>query len=463
MTMSGLARPVLPGLAALRLAVPRWDAAGLVVLVLAAVAYLRVPAIGWAVPVTLMVLYLGSCYMQLSRADRLWVAGCCGLALAVELVALWVFGYHNPLVETPQHDPYKYVVESQEVAAAWSRGWFPALSLKGSLPYLGTQNTGYHRVLSTVFLLVGAKPALAIALNALCVMLMPAIAAILCNLLFPVTFTPSSPRLSGVRVASLLCALSLNFAYWSRWVLKDVLLAFVFGVALALLVSFFRTRRVLAGVLFVLCAGFLVILRAYAGLSLFVGAAAYALSGVSLRRAGWVALWAVLGAWLLLYTEHFSVYFNQLEHSLVALIPQDIQTVGDSFRMMMRGMPRLFLGPYAWVMHARGEGLLYGLYPGMWVLYLAVYPLALAGIIRCAREDHRLSVIPLACIAVSSLIFLATYGGEASRQRLWLELLFIVYAGHGAGARNLKRYCIPYYLALGLFMVAQMISLARHG
>ena len=117
------------------------------------------PAAPWGFGVGFCAVYVAARTAGLPRRELAWAAGCCAAALLVQGLSLAVLGYHNPLLDPDPHDDLQYLVRGRAIAEAWQSGFYPELSLRGSLPYLGTLHTGYERALATVFLIAPRAPA----------------------------------------------------------------------------------------------------------------------------------------------------------------------------------------------------------------------------------------------------------------------------------------------------------------
>ena len=463
---AGETLPPLQGVASrarscLRTAVPSGaDAAQLGLLALALAVYRFVPTAGWGVPALLCVIVFARGLAELPRGDRRWAGACALAAAALFGGVLAVFGYHQPLVS----DPHYFMEQSTALADAWRTGWYPAISLKGSPPYMGTLHTGYQRVLALLFLVAGPGAGMAIALNGLCIVLLPAGVMLLARELWHGVPDGDAARWPGGahRMAALIAAVYPGFLFWGTWVLKDLLLTALFVFAAWLLLRAMRRRNALDWVLFALSAVFCSTVRAYAGLSLLLGLGAYGVALLPRRRVFMVVLYALLLALVASYGVRLGVVWRQLWFSVLNLVPDGSTSSAASLAAFVAGVPRLLLGPYAWVRAhtAAGFDTYYGLYPGMWVLYLLVYPLASAGLWFAARRNHLPVVIPVVCVGVAWILLLATYGGLASRQRLYLEPFLMCLAGAGWMHCRRGRWIAAWAAGVILFAGVQLLSLS---
>lgn len=412
----------------------------------------------WFVPLALTIGYFAAAIAR-ARGDRLWVLGCTAVAAAIPLAVLAIWSYHDPRSSVPRIDDYQYFVESSAIAEAWKAGWYPQLSQKGSLPYIGSMHTGYQRVLASLYYVAGARMWIGFALNVICIAVLPALVYLLTAQLFPIS---TSARFTTPRLAAALTALHPAYAYWVRWMYRDIVLAAVFIACLILITDFLRTRRPLAGVLFLFALMYLTLLRAYSGLGLAAGVALYALAHVPRRIAFWTALYGLLVLLLVSYSFVGSRYFAQLNHSIVTLVPEEAATFKGSLLYFAKGIPRLALAPYGWV-RATVQDPQYGMYPGMWMLYLVLYPAGLIGFVWAARNNHLLTLPLLGTAATTALLVLMAYEGDMTRRRLWLETALIPYAAHGLMQPRRARYFIGWYILLALLVSAQLISLKLRG
>lgn len=418
------------------------------------------PSLPWFLPAAFIIAYLLDRLCALSRAERRWVLLWCAVALVIATSANLLVGFHDPVPPT-QLDDHRYYANSKAIAEVWHTGFFPDLAAKGSSEYyLGTLHTGYERVLATMFYLCGARAWLAIALNVGCLAVMPLLLYLLGLQLFSNLTEPRAAD-KAARNAAVLGALYPGPVYWSGWVVRDLLIAACFLASLVLVLDFLRFRRLsmLAG--FLLAAWFLWSLRAYAALSIFAGLFLYFLAVVPPRIAIWGMVYAAIGVFAVTCTETGERHMAQLTFSLGEFLPDQTRTIPGTVVYLAAGLRKLLLAPYAWVPKAFGELPAYGLYPGMWFLYLIVYPLALAGGWLAVRRNHLLTCIPVACLLSGAGVFLLSYGGDAPRQRVYLEMLLISYAGLGTTAPRRRVFFIACYAVLFVFAVVQFISLYR--
>jgi len=443
----------------------RWEAVQLGFIVVALLIHRWIPGLAWGVGSAVCGSLLVTAVREMSREDRRWALLCALVSAFMFAVTLGVFGYDYPA----SLDPSLFMAQGATLSDAWQNGWYPAISQKGSLPYMGTLHTGYQRLLALLFLATGGPhPGAAIFLNGVCLVWMPVAVLLLARELWWGVFAksetpkPKDRTQHAPHVAAALTAVYPTLFYWGRFVLKDVLLTSLFVTAAWVLLRALRRRSVLDVAVFLCLALFCTSVRAYAGLSLAVAAGVY---GVALIPRRWVFLataWVVILVGLVSYTGSLGATLSQLWSSAIYLLPEGSTSTVASLKAMVAGVPRLLLGPYAWVLALRPEEMLnplYGLYPGMWMLYLVVYAPAAAGLWYAMRTNHLRSIVPVICIAVAAMLFLVSYGGLAMRQRLYLEPFLFCYAGVGWTVGRPARWLAIWYFALFLFATGQLLSL----
>ena len=161
------------------------------------------------------------------------------------------------------------------------------------------------------------------------------------------------------RASALLAALYPGFVFWMTWLVKDTLLVTVFAVSLVLPARWHSHAQPRSrGPGFLLVSGFLVMVRAYAGLSLYLGVAAFAFARMPRRMVLWGAGYALLALVVAGYTLSGTHFFSQLWASLLALIPGDMLTVPQSLKAFAGGPAARFPRPLRVGQGARRQPLL---------------------------------------------------------------------------------------------------------
>ena len=409
--------------------------------------------------------------------DFQWVS-CCSLggALLSAVASVTAWESYDPSGPTYWRDDQVYWAKAGAIAAAWRTGWFPVLEMAGSSasPYVGSLNTGYERMLAAAFWLAGG-PSLAAgrALNIAAVAILPWVAFILADGLAPVAAPSASASAATAtiarddrrnfdprRLAALMVAVHPAFPYWSGILMRDAILACLAALAVATALDTMATRRPAPALAFVGALVWLTAFRNYAGLAVALGFGVRALAGVPARAALWCAGGAGAAAWVAGYSSKGDHYVTQVLFSVFGTQSHpELSTIPAVFKHLVMAFPRMALAPFAWVT-AEGPAPLYGLYPGMWFLYLVVYPLGLAGVAEAVARDRRQAAVPLVAAMASCGVFLAVYGGDATRQRLFLEVILMPFAAFGWSARRRGAWAVAWFATLILFAAAQSARLA---
>lgn len=396
--------------------------------------------------------------------------GLCLLLFAVHIVwaVIRSFYYDAGQPGTFWIDDQNYYIEAAAISDAWRNGFYPEIWRKGSLPYLGTLHTGYHRPLATLFLVTGPSTLAGLLLNAMSLSVLPLLAALSARYLFltddDLRVLPKNDQVKGSLrdislIAATLTALHPAQFYWTSYLMKDAFTSFVFLGNLTFILGSIRRKSLLLGLAELFTWPFLFTVRIYAAGSLALGAALYPVLRWKTKQIAWGgALLAGTAILVCAYTETGNVLYRQMRDSLAALAPAEVSTSSQMLWRLMAGIPRVFLSPYAWLILPEPSPL-YGLYPGMWYLYIIGYPLAFCGIYYTVKDNNTRAVFPLMALAVGGLIFLAaSFGGNASRQRYYLEYIILLFATAGFVKPN--RRIIAGVLALEIcWIIGQVIAL----
>ncbi|GAB4321118.1 MAG: hypothetical protein Kow0059_15660 [Candidatus Sumerlaeia bacterium] len=472
-----------------------------VVLIVCVALTLAAPWGRYAAPFALLGLALGVRWAQGDGRERRFVLGVVAAGLVLRLLfALMIHSLeHPPSGPFYFFDDVSYHTWGARIAADWRAGLRPRLSGEG---LIGSLHTGYYRVVGVVYYLSGrAWPGLAIALNALFGALASAVVfyltgPILSHRLGKPRKPESSPPAPGADAsttsfacksaestapaaavcgtahqAALIAAVHPGLLYWSAFVLKDTLHALLFLAAVWLYLEARQARErgerwllwapALAGVL-----GWLAIVRAYSPVVLATTAFVFELVW-GRRRVRLVAGAAAVCAGLAIAAAASRPIFeilDQLLFSFLNLVPDAVGSVGRVYVRMAASLPRFFLSPYGWVVWERGTlrpvwDVSYYSYPGQWVNYVLIYPLALAGVGRAFREDLRGVFFILLPLFLQFYLYMITFGGAAPRQMLPFVPLFGVMAALGEARRPALSVFLLYYALLGAFIAAHLSSL----
>lgn len=374
---------------------------------------------------------------------------------------LWRLRSYNPAADTFWHDDHDYFRQAGEIAEAWKAGFYPDLTLKGSPPYLGTLHVGYHRALAAMFMLLGRSTLAGLLLNALCAAAIPLLMGLCARYLWPIADKKKWNWKDPAFAAAAAAALHPNQFYWGGFLLKDVFTAFTVLATLATVLGACQKRKVTLAVASLMLLPFLFSVRAYAALSIVAGVGMLPLLRLTRRQAAWCAGGGlVLLIMLCEYTLSGSALFNQLLASLVALASAKSMSAMQLILQTLASVPRLFLSPYAWLIYPDLRSLTQ-LYPGMWYMYVLIWPLVFSGLASALWQNRSIAVIPLAVFGLAALIFLSSaYAGNATRQRYYLEYIAILFAVFGLQKPNWW-WIAGIWIAELAFGVGQVIALMR--
>jgi hypothetical protein len=410
------------------------------------------PAVKYALPFAILIAYILARGAKLDRRSRLFLF--CVFIGAVLLRAIFAVAVQwAPLPKAQSYwfpDEHSYRILANAVARAWHQGEFPTLSKD---VWLGTLHTGYYRILATLYYLFGDRYWLGICVN----ILMGATVPLLLYFLADSAFGKRAARL-----AAIVAALYPSFIFWSGFLLKDSVHAAFFMLALVACWDLREKWRDLPALALLAASFFLALLRAYSTLIVWASLAGYLIL-FSKKRTVYLAvtLWIMLVYAIARQTYVVSEYEKNLIFSFLNIIPDQCATVLGSLRYFALGVPKLLLAPYAWVF-APYFDIHYLLYPGQWLFYLFVLPLAFVGTYYVLKEDRREFFLVLFPIALNFLVFLLAYEGSVPRQRLHLEPLFILLAVYGVEKKGKKWFYVAYYVLLTAFIIAHLISIRGH-
>lgn len=427
-----------------------------------------VPALIWILPPIFVLVCLATELRQTIARERRIVLGLCALVFFAHAACLVGQLGYNPAHFTTWYDDREYLAQSAALAHAWKLHLYPDIRLKGSeLYYMGTLHTGYQRALAAIYYCFGARPPAGLLLNVFSGALIPAMMFLLVKALVTpapasATTEPAGNQSSPV-VAAALAAFHPTQYYWGSFLLKDLYLAAWFVAGLWLLVRSIRERDIAAAIAFAAVLSVLFSIRIYCAASLVFAGLVYAIAQLP-RRIAWIAFGSItLLLWMLAtYTDTGSTRFEQMWSSLVELGPRHLESSGEMINFVLAGIPRLVLGPFSWL-QGRGAHPLYGMYPGMWYLYLLVYPLAIAGFVYVVRKNVRIWALPIMSIVGGALVLLtASYAGDAPRQRYYMEYVPVALASYGWSLPK-RRIFLLWYLVLFGYIVGQVITVRVRG
>jgi len=439
------------------------DIALICIFLLGVAVYPVFPLLFWLLPFVGLLVYAVLSISYTSRPHRISLLTISACTVFFQLLVGLAVGIHDPDRQVGLRDDLSYLREANAIAQAWREGFFPELSLKGSLPYLGTLHTGYQRFVAGLFYLFGNDYRVPIFANYLMLGFLPIAVYRAAFLLLSQSQGKMElqPHLSRAPLfASWFIALYPNLGYWASFLLKDALLTVFVTCSLSAVLEFVGNRR-LAWIPVVLALGLMIsITRAYALFGLLAGCALYGLAVVPRKWVFGTCLAALLVVVWMSYTTKGADYLSQLVYSLSVQLPDHLRTIPQALAHFAGAIPRLLLSPYAWV-RAFGPNPAYELYPGMWMLYLVIYPLGLVGLFNLAKHDVRIATIPLGMLVATGLVLILAYGGDAPRQRLCFDPAWFIFAGtvQSLKGREQRVVLVAWYVLFTLYVLVQLATL----
>jgi hypothetical protein len=402
-------------------------------------------SIKYILPFVILIVYIVSKIRKAESRTILYLAGIFVVALVLRLVFASAVYVGEGRFWFP--DEKSYHVLSSMVAENWREGNFPPLTRD---IWLGTLHTGYYRMLASLYYLFGEHSWLGLSMNAL-------MSSLLVFLIFIMGSSALDKRMG--MMAAVLAALYPSFIFWSGFLLKDTVHTTFFVLALCGCWNLRKGYKDVSALAFVGAVYMLFILRAYSAMIICVTFGVY-LMIFSRRRKIYIAA----GAWLVLVYLFARLNYNvheiekQMIYSLLNVIPDSCNRVMNSLKYFGLGAPKLLYAPYGWVF-APYFDIHYLLYPGQWLRYIFIIPLAVAGTYHVIKEDRREYFLMLFPIVLNYLIFLLAYEGSVPRQGLHLEPILIILALFGCQRKLSRWYFIIYYLLLAAFIVIHLISI----
>ena len=434
---------------------------------LMAIGFLARPVAPWIVrivPLVSIVAYLVWLVAGLPTRVKNWLVALAAVAFVCNLAVVLVQSHrYDAASQTLWLDDHIYYLEAESLAAAWKTGFYPDITRAGTRPYMGTLHVDFQRSLAGLFYLFGPSTLTGLILNVFCNSLLPVCTALFVWLIYRNRNDRNLASWTEPELAATLAALLATYHpqqfYWGHLLLKDCYTACWFLTALVLAIAAVAQRSALATLLFAAALGHLFQTRVYAALAVFGGFAAYFLILIPRRAALWLTFSGILMIYLLAnYSDAPARLISQLSASIGALLPHAEEGPLKVLMHLVAAVPRMLLASYAWVPAYSSAVPLYGVYGGMWFLYILVYPAALNGLLRTLRLNIPLSSIPIVAVVLGfSVLMTSVHGGVANRQRLFMEYVAIGFAGYGYVAPNRKIFLI-YYASLLMYIIGHLIT-----
>lgn len=408
-------------------------------------------------------------WLHLEEKERRAVSILTLCALLLHIV--YVFLVHRmPVLKQGRFffiDEYSYDRFSWAIAREWRSGNFPNLWTD---QYLGTLHTGWNRIVAAVYYVSGHHPNIVIALNVMAGTLFVPLAFLTGRELFRTSDQESLKTDKEIIrkpafIAALISAVHFSFAYWSSFLLRDIILAILFLAALYLILKLFEKWRFLQATALIFILLGLAILRVYSVAFLIAGPVVYLLSVHRKRKFAWFGL--ITAVFLVLAGRIFVPvrdYQDQIIYTFLNNLPGASKSPLGSLFSFLKGIPRFFLAPYAWYVSPGHPVIDYMLYPGMWIWYMIILPFSGKGLWICMKENRVKATLAVIPVMLSVFLFLLAYGGSVPRQRLFLEPLFIVFAAYGLSKKKSSNLLVwLWYIFLFFFIIAHSISAWQRG
>ena len=331
-------------------------------------------------------------WLRLEKSDKYLIAVLSGLCLIIH-VFYHLFIHQMPVI---RYGPFFFIDEfgydnySWAIALEWKAGNFPPLWTD---QYLGTLHTGWNRILAFLYYLLGHKPWLGAGVNVVAGVLLVPLVFLATREIFQTgrekqqketlplkkpllaqqlkELFKSSPEFSAAGITTIY----FGFAFWSGFLLRDMILTAMFLASIFLILRIYKKRKPWDILALVLILHGLSILRVYSVGFLLAGPIVYFLFFHRYKKRAWIVLGAgvllMLGARILIPIRD---YQDQLLYSFLNNLPDEGKTSLGSVLFCVRGIPRFFLSPYAWYVSPGAPVIEYMLYPGQWLLYLLIIP-----------------------------------------------------------------------------------------
>ena len=346
-------------------------------------------------------------------------------------------------------DDKSYHSWSENIAERWHQGERPRVWTDAEI---GTLQTGYYYFVSGIYYVFGSRPFLPLFLN-------PFVGALLCILIFRLAQILLNDNIKTKAV--ILVACNPVFWFWSSFVLKDTLLTLFFILTLLLYLEYRLSRSALYLFFFCLVSYFLALLRIHSLFAIILTILVYEMM-ISTRKKK-VLVFCFVSIVIALAGRYFILVRDiedQIVYSFLNALPDAGRTHLGALKYIIKGIPRLFLAPYAWVF-ADYFTPQYFLYPGQWFLYLYVLPFAISGAVQIVKENRMICIFLLFPIIVKGFLYLMVLSGSAQRHMVELMPLITLLAAYGYGTKKrlTQKFMILYFGCLTAFMLVQFAGI----
>jgi len=412
------------------------------------------PYLSWGIGMSIVIWCLGDALKHYcDKRDCYRLLGIALFSMLIPLISLAIWGYADLFSE--RSDALDYYTKSSAIADSWRSGVFPHIESKGSSPYLGTLHTGYHRVLASAFMMFGVSPIVGIVVNVLSLPIIILCVYLITIILLTENDATKTQRHSLPLIAAIVVACHPAYAYWTRFILKDISLCVVYLVCLTTLLYCIKTKKMMPIVATGFVGYFLFSYRIYALFSLLAGVFLYMICHLKKQTFVIASICLCCVAALFMYSLRVDKLVSQAIDSAAAVIPNVAPTAMTGFVWIGQSVPRYFLAPYGWIKAAVTVPT-YGQYPGMWYLYLA-YPFCIAGVYQAMKKNCRLWILLIAPILLNLLIIAIAFQGDANRQRLYLESVILIMAVLGFQEKTKWRFAVVIWSLIFVFAVSQTV------
>ncbi|MCD6386116.1 hypothetical protein J7M23_10130, partial [Candidatus Sumerlaeota bacterium] len=400
--------------------------------------------------------FIGILIVQLNRGERRFILIWFAVALSLRLVSAFLI---NTIVP-PSIDGFffpdarSYHLWGERIAGMWRQGIFPDLY---NDPMLRTFHTAYYRIIAGLYFVCGAHPSVPIIVNCLVSALSIIFVFYIAYYIFGTT--------QIARTAVIITALHPSMCFWSAFLLKDTLHVTFFIWASLIFYLLQRRYNYWLTLLLIVLLYFIFRLRAYGAFALLITFVGYLFFFTKHRKI--IGVLSVVGIVVLVLAsriDYVATIYNRIFYSFLNLLPDEYNTsIPKIYLLFIAGSIKFLLSPFAWIIMPEFDIHLL-LYPGQWFLYLFILPFAVVGIYFCLRDNRKETFILLFPIILSLYLFLLVYEGEVPRQRLFLEVIFIIFSAFGVHLKRSKTFFVIYYVILLAGIVLHLISIkVRYG